>query len=56
MQFAALQPNPWDIPASLACEKLQLIWDAIFPHIPYTVTAAGAVYLLVSALLEFIRS
>jgi len=50
MQFAAFQPDPWDIPAALACEKLQLIWDAIFPDISYTVTATSAVYLLVSAL------
>ena len=48
MQFATSQPDPWDIPATLACEKLQLIWDAIFPGIEYTVTATSAVYLLVS--------
>jgi hypothetical protein len=48
MQFAASQPDPWDIPATLACEKLQLIWNAVFPGIEYTVTATGAVYLLVS--------
>jgi hypothetical protein len=56
MQFAASQPDPWDIPAGLACEKLQLIWDAIFSGIQYTVTATGAVYLLVSPFLEFIHS
>jgi len=48
MQFAASQPDPWDIPATLACEKLQLIWDAIFPDIEHTVTTSSAVYLLVS--------
>jgi hypothetical protein len=48
MKFAATQPDPWDIPATIACEKQQLIWDTIFPDIPYTVTATSAVYLLVS--------
>ena len=48
MHFAASQPNPWEIPAGLACEKLQLIWDTIFPEIEYTVTITSAVYLLVS--------
>ena len=48
MQFAGSQPDPWDILATLACEKLQIIWDTIFPNIPYTVTSTGAVYLLVS--------
>jgi hypothetical protein len=48
MQFAASQSDPWDIPAALACEKLQVIWDAIFPDIEYTVTHTSAVYLLVS--------
>ena len=48
MQFAASQPDPWDIPSALACNKLQLLWDAIFPDIDYTVTTTSAVYLLVS--------
>jgi hypothetical protein len=48
MQFAASQSDPWDIPAALACKKLQVIWDAIFPDIEYTVTHTSAVYLLVS--------
>jgi hypothetical protein len=48
MQFAASQPDPWDIPAGIACQKLQIIWDAIFPEIDYAVTATSAVYLLVS--------
>lgn len=47
MQFAATQSDPWNIPANVACEKLQIIWDSIFPDIEYTVTSTGAVYLLV---------
>ena len=48
MQFAGTKSDPWDIPAAIACEKLQLIWDAIFPDIEYTVTTTSTVYLLVS--------
>ena len=48
MQWAATQPDPWDIPVKLACEKMQLIWDAIFPRSDYIVTSTSAVYLLVS--------
>jgi hypothetical protein len=48
MQFAATQPDPWDIPTALACEKLQMIWDVIFPDIKHKVTTTSAVYLLVS--------
>ena len=55
MQFVATQPNPWEVPAKLACEKMQLIWDAIFPDIEYTVTVTSAVYLLVSMLSDTVR-
>jgi len=48
MQWAATQPDPWDIPVKLACEKMQLIWNAIFPGSDYIVTSTSAVYLLVS--------
>jgi hypothetical protein len=47
MQFVAWQPDPWDVPAKLACEKLQLMWDAIFSGTDYIVTSTGVVYLLV---------
>jgi hypothetical protein len=50
MQFVASQPNPWELPVKLACEKLQLIWDAIFPGTDYIVTSTSAAYLLVSML------
>ena len=36
------------LPVKLACEKMQLIWDAIFPGCEYIVTSTSAVYLLVS--------
>jgi hypothetical protein len=55
IQFVGTQPDPWDIPAALACEKLQIIWDTVFPSIPYTVTSTSAVYLLVSAFVEIIH-
>jgi len=32
MQYVGSSPNPWDIPAKLACEKMQLIWDARTPE------------------------
>ena len=48
MQWAATQPDPWEIPVKLACEKMQLIWNAIFPGSYYIVTSTSAVYLLVS--------
>ena len=54
IQFVATQPNPWEIPAKLACEKMQLIWDAIFPNIEYTVIPTSAVYLLVSTLCDIV--
>ena len=49
MQFASTQLDPWDIPSTLACKKLQIIWDVIFPDIKHTVTTTSAVYILVSA-------
>jgi hypothetical protein len=47
MQYVGSLPNPWDIPAKLACGKMQLIWDAVFPNIKYEVTSTSAVYFLV---------
>ncbi|KAG1860199.1 hypothetical protein DFJ58DRAFT_840080 [Suillus subalutaceus] len=38
MQYVATLANPWEVPPKLACQKLQVIWDTIFPNIPYTVT------------------
>jgi hypothetical protein len=47
MQYVGSSPNPWDIPAKLACEKMQLIWDAVFPNIKYKVTSTSTAYYLV---------
>ena len=47
MQYVGSSPNPWDIPAKLACEKMQLIWDVVFPNIEYEVTSTSTVDYLV---------
>ncbi|KAG1844763.1 hypothetical protein C8R48DRAFT_678368 [Suillus tomentosus] len=44
IQYVATLANPWEVPAKLACEKMQVIWDAIFPHIGHTVTSLSSVY------------
>ncbi|KAG2048438.1 hypothetical protein BDR06DRAFT_1072554 [Suillus hirtellus] len=31
MQYIATLVNPWEVPSKLACQKLQVIWDAISP-------------------------
>ncbi|KAG1856829.1 hypothetical protein C8R48DRAFT_674801 [Suillus tomentosus] len=46
MQYIATLANPWEVPPKLACQKLQVIWDAIFPNISYTVTSTSTVYLI----------
>ena len=47
MQYVRSSPNPWDIPTKLACEKMQLIWDAVFTNIEYEVTSTSTVYFLI---------
>jgi hypothetical protein len=47
MQYVATTPNPWEVPVKLGCEKMQVIWDVIFPSIPYTVTSTSTVYHIV---------
>ncbi|KAG1824696.1 uncharacterized protein BJ212DRAFT_1475989 [Suillus subaureus] len=44
IQYVATLANPWEVPTKLACEKMQVIWDAIFPHIAHTVTSLSSVY------------
>ncbi|KAG1793244.1 uncharacterized protein HD556DRAFT_1238063, partial [Suillus plorans] len=39
IQYVATLANPWEVPTKLACEKMQVIWDAIFPHIGHRVTS-----------------
>jgi hypothetical protein len=48
LAYVGTVSNPWEIPVKTACEIMQLIWDAIFPDIPYTVTSTSSVYLIVS--------
>ena len=47
MQYVGSSRDPWDIPAKLACEKMQLIWDIVFPAIEYDVTSTSTVYHIV---------
>jgi hypothetical protein len=47
LQYVGSSSNPWDIPAKLACEKMQLIWDSIFPDVEYKITSTSPVYYLV---------
>ena len=47
MQYVATTPNPWEVPVKLGCEKMQVIWDVIFPSIPYVVTSTSTVYFIV---------
>ncbi|KAG2114136.1 hypothetical protein DEU56DRAFT_761879 [Suillus clintonianus] len=46
MQYVATLANPWEVPPKLACQKLQVIWDAIFPNISCTVTSTSTMYLI----------
>jgi hypothetical protein len=48
MQYVASLDNPWDVPIKVACEIMQLIWDALFSHIPHTVDSNSSVYRIVS--------
>jgi hypothetical protein len=44
VQYVGSVTNPWEIPVKTACEIMQLIWDAIFPDIPYMVTSTSTVF------------
>ncbi|KAG1873108.1 hypothetical protein F4604DRAFT_1681173 [Suillus subluteus] len=46
MQYVATLANPWEVLPKLACQKMQVIWDAIFPSIPCTVTSTSTVYIV----------
>ena len=48
LAYVGTMSNPWEIPVKTACEIMQLIWDAIFPDIPYMVTSTSSIYLIVS--------
>lgn len=47
MQFVGSLTNPWKVPIRLACEKMQLIWNAVFPNVQHTVTTPSTVYRIV---------
>jgi hypothetical protein len=50
MQFVGGLSDPWDVPPRLACEKMQLIWDALF-DIEYEITPTSTVYIIVRSLI-----
>ena len=50
MQFVGGLTDPWDIPPKLACEKMQLIWDALF-DIEYKITPTSTVYIIVRSVI-----
>ncbi|KAG1908782.1 uncharacterized protein F5891DRAFT_937477, partial [Suillus fuscotomentosus] len=50
IQYVVTLANPWEVPSKLACEKMQVIWDAIFPNIGHRVTSLSSVYYIVRAL------
>ena len=43
--------EPWEVAEKDSCEALQLIWNAVYPHIDYVVDADGAVFYIVSVFL-----
>jgi len=48
MRWVSQQDNPFEHNAKLASEVMQLIWDNIFPDVPYMIIPSGPVYVLVS--------
>ncbi|KIM72140.1 hypothetical protein PILCRDRAFT_93585, partial [Piloderma croceum F 1598] len=46
LQYIGTTTNPWEVPVKTACKIMQLIWDALFPDISYTVTSTSAVYII----------
>jgi hypothetical protein len=48
MQYVASLDNPWDVPVKVACNTMQLIWDALFSHILHVVDSNSSVYRIVS--------
>jgi hypothetical protein len=50
MQFVGGLTDPWDVPPKLACEKMQLIWDALF-DIKYKITPTSTVYIILRSII-----
>ncbi|KAG1837629.1 hypothetical protein DFJ58DRAFT_734231 [Suillus subalutaceus] len=46
MQYVATLANPWEVLPKLVCQKMQVIWDAIFPSILCTVMSMSTVYIV----------
>ncbi|KAG2139788.1 hypothetical protein DEU56DRAFT_912055 [Suillus clintonianus] len=44
IQYVTTLANPWKVPTKLVCEKMQVIWDVVFPNITHTVTSLSSVY------------
>ena len=47
--WAGAQPNVWVIPEELLVAAVQAVWDIVFPHVKYRVTADGSVIGIVSS-------
>ncbi|KAG1721176.1 uncharacterized protein EDB91DRAFT_1064536, partial [Suillus paluster] len=56
IQYVATLANPWEVPTKLACEKMQVIWDAVFPNITHTVSSLSSVYYIVTEFAEYALS
>jgi hypothetical protein len=44
LRWIGTQANPWFIPDDLATETLQIIWDAIYPAVPWTVRPSDHIF------------
>jgi len=49
MLWAGAQPNVWVIPEELLVAAVQVVWDVVFPHVKYRVTADGSAMAIVSS-------
>ena len=47
--WAGAQPNIWVIPEELLVAAVQVVWDVVFPHVKYRVTADSSVIAIVSS-------
>jgi hypothetical protein len=43
-RWVGTQANPWVIPDDVAITTLQIIWDTIYPDVPWTVIAGDCVF------------
>ena len=47
--WAGAQPNVWVIPEESLVAAVQVVWDIVFPHVKYRVTADSSVIGIVSS-------